>query len=85
MTNPSGLGDHSAVVRDPQSMTAARLALEMRPPACVGWLEGIRGAVEPVIVRRVEISVGHAVARAVDPPLVPSPVPFTAPLRQGAP
>ena len=49
-------------------MTAARLALEQRPPACVGWVEGIRGAVEPVLIRRVELTVGRArrAPRALD-------------------
>jgi hypothetical protein len=79
VTAPAGLGDHSAIVHDPQAMTAARLALEQRPPQCVGWAEGIRGAVEPVLIRRVELTVGRTVARALDPPLVPLPVPFPLP------
>jgi hypothetical protein len=70
-TNPAGIGDHSAIVHDRQAMTAARLALEQRPPECVGWAAGIRGAVEPVLIRRVELTVGHAVARTADAPLVP--------------
>jgi hypothetical protein len=70
-TNPSGPGDHSAIVHDPQAMTATRLALEQRPPACVGWAAGIRGAVEPVLIRRVELTLGRGVARATGAPLVP--------------
>jgi hypothetical protein len=70
-TDPPGLDDHSGIVRAPQSMTAVRLALEQRPPACVGWAAGIRGAVEPVLIRRVELGVGRGVARALDPPLLP--------------
>jgi hypothetical protein len=73
MTNPAGAGDHSAIVRDPQAMTAVRLALEQRPPACVGWADGIRGAVEPVLIRRVELTVGRAVAHVLDPPMRPLP------------
>jgi hypothetical protein len=71
VTNPAGAGDHSAIVRDRQAMTATRLALEQRAPACVGWAAGIRGAVEPVLIRRVELTIGRGVARATDAPLVP--------------
>ncbi len=67
MTDPSGVGDHGAIVSDPAAMREVRLALEQRSPGCVGWLQGIRGAVEPVVIRRVEIELGHGVARAVDP------------------
>ena len=70
-TNPSGFGDHSAIVHDPQAMTAVRLALEQRPPVCVGWAAGIRGAVEPVLIRRVELGLGGGLARAVRAPLLP--------------
>jgi hypothetical protein len=70
-TNPSGPGDHSAIVHDPQAMTAARLALEQRPPVCTGWAAGVRGAVEPVLIRRVELTLGRGVARATGAPLVP--------------
>jgi hypothetical protein len=52
-------------------MTAARLALEQQPPVCVGWAAGIRGAFEPVLIRRVELTVGRTVARTLDAPLVP--------------
>jgi len=67
LVNPAGANDHSLIVRDPQAMRAARLALELRPPECVGVADGLRGAVEPVLIRRVELSVGHAVHRIVDP------------------
>jgi hypothetical protein len=75
-TNPAGPGDHSAIVADRQAMTATRLALELRPPACVGWVDGIRNAVEPVLIRRAELTIGRAAAHTLDPPLLPSPVPF---------
>ncbi len=79
-TDPAGLGDHSAIVHDRRAMTAARLALEQRPPACVGWAEGVRGAVEPVLIRRVELTAGRAVGRAAAhvrvPSVLPSPGPF---------
>ena len=79
-TNPAGAGDHSAIVRDPQAMAAARLALEQRPPACVGWPDGLRGAVEPVLIRRVELTVGRGAARLLDPPARPAPVASLVPL-----
>ena len=47
-----------------QAMTAARLALEQRPPACVGWVEGVRGAVEPVLIRGSSSPSAAAVGRA---------------------
>ncbi|MBK5289484.1 MAG: hypothetical protein JJE46_13570 [Acidimicrobiia bacterium] len=64
MTNPEGFSDHSAIVDDPGAMREVRLALEGRPPGCVGWLEGIRGAVEPVLIRRAALHLGHAIATA---------------------
>ena len=84
-TDPAGLGDHSAIVHDGRAMTATRLALEQRPPACVGWADGVRGAVEPVLIRRVELTVGRTVGRTaahlsapppVLPPVVPGPFPL---------
>ena len=66
-SDPSGLGDHSAVVADPEVMRDVRLALEQRPSACVGWLQGIRGAVEPVVIRRFELNLGHAISHAIHP------------------
>ena len=61
--DPGGIGDHSAIVTDSDAMREVRLALEQRPPACVGLLQGVRGAVEPVLIRRVELSLGHAVSK----------------------
>lgn len=66
VVNPAGAGDHSAVVRDPGSMRAARLALELRPPECTGLLAKLRGAVEPVAIRRVELIVGDVAHAALD-------------------
>lgn len=66
-SDPSGLGDHSAIVADPDVMRDVRLALEQRPPACVGWLQGIREAVEPVLIRRFELNLGHAISHAIHP------------------
>jgi len=67
--DPEGLGDHSGIVRDPAAMVATRLALEGRRPPCIGWTEGVRGAVEPVLVTRIEHAAGSLLAegaRAVD-------------------
>ena len=66
-SDPSGFGDHSSVVADPEVMRDVRLALEQRPPACVGWLQGIRGAVEPVLIRRFELNLGHVISHAINP------------------
>ena len=63
--DPAGWNDHSTVVADPEAMTAARLALEQRPPACVGVLDAVRGAIEPVVIRRVELTLGHELARGL--------------------
>ncbi|MGZ6998658.1 MAG: peptidoglycan DD-metalloendopeptidase family protein [Acidimicrobiia bacterium] len=66
LVNPAGAADHSLIVHDPQAMRAARLALELRPPECTGLLAGIRGAVEPVVIRRVELTLGEAAHRVLD-------------------
>ncbi len=63
--DPAGLNDHSGVTADPEAMTAARLALEERAPACVGLPDAVRSAVEPVVIRRVELTLGHELARSL--------------------
>lgn len=68
IVNPAGAGDHSAIVHDPQSLRAARLALELRPPECTGMLARVRGAVEPVVIRRVELTLGDAAHQVLDGP-----------------
>ena len=67
MSDPAGVGDHSAMVADPDVMRDVRLALEQRAPACVGWLQGIRGAIEPVFIRRFELNVGHLISYSIQP------------------
>ena len=69
MVNPDGLGDHSAIVSDPSVMRDVRLALELRSPQCVGLFEGIRGAVEPVLIRRAEVYAGTAAGDALKSPI----------------
>ncbi len=67
--NPDGLGDHSAIVLDPSVMRDVRLALELRSPQCVGLFEGIRGVVEPVLIRRAELFTGTVAAQALKSPI----------------
>jgi hypothetical protein len=62
--DPAGWSDHARIVDDPAAIDAARLALEGRDPPCVGFGDGVRGAVEPVIVSRAERIGGEVGARA---------------------
>jgi hypothetical protein len=67
--DPSGISDHTSIIRDPAALDAARLALEDRPLPCVGIGTGIRGAIEPVLISRAEHTagaVGAAVGRGAD-------------------
>lgn len=59
IVNPPGPSDHSEVVKDPAALTVVRLALEHRPLPCVSVVDGVRGAVEPVVISRAERSVGE--------------------------
>lgn len=54
-----GLGDHGAIVRDGRALQVVRSALEQRPPPCTSLLEGLRGAIEPVLISRVEGDLGE--------------------------
>jgi hypothetical protein len=63
--DPDGLTDHGAIVHDDAAMTAARLALEGRGPPCVGWTEGVRGAIEPVLISRIEHAGGDLLREAL--------------------
>ncbi len=58
--DPSGLDDHSNITRDDRALGAALLALEGRPPPCVGPVAGVRQAVEPVVITRLERGIGRA-------------------------
>ncbi len=70
LVDPSGVAnDHTAITQDRRAMRAVRLALEGRPPPCVSLGEGLRGAVEPLLVTRLEQGVGRVGAglgRGVD-------------------
>jgi hypothetical protein len=53
-----GVNDHSNIPDDPRALQVVRAALEGRPPPCVGLVEGLRGAVNPVVISRIERSFG---------------------------
>ncbi|MGZ8753448.1 MAG: esterase/lipase family protein, partial [Acidimicrobiia bacterium] len=63
LVNPEGPLDHSAVTNDDEALAAVRLALEGRPPACPSVLTTLRGAIEPLVITRLERVAGQ-VARA---------------------
>lgn len=69
--DPDGLMDHSEVVSDPAAMRTVRLILEQRPPECVGWAQGLRGAIQPVAIRRFELTLGEVASRLLDPLALP--------------
>jgi hypothetical protein len=54
-----GLNDHTAIHHDDRALQAVRAALEQRPPPCTTFLEGLRGAIEPVLISRVEGDLGE--------------------------
>lgn len=54
-----GVNDHTAIHHDGRALQVVRSALELRPPPCTSLLEGLRGAVEPVLVSRVEGDLGE--------------------------
>ncbi len=61
LVDPAGIAnDHSTITHDRRAMRAVRLALEQRPPPCVSLAQGLRGAVEPLLITRLEHGVGHA-------------------------
>ncbi len=57
--------EHSAIVRAPDALQAVRAALEGRPPPCVGLVTALRSAVAPVVISRLEHSVGAGAAAAL--------------------
>jgi hypothetical protein len=61
MVDPAGVvSEHDAITHDRRAMSAVRLALEGRPPPCVSFPEGVRDAIEPVVIRRTERVIAHA-------------------------
>lgn len=61
-----GVNDHSAIVRDDRALQAVRAALEHRPPPCTSILEGLRSAVEPVLLSRVAGDLGEYLTTYLD-------------------
>ena len=57
----AGVNDHSAIHHDSRALQVVRSALEHRPPPCTSLLEGLRSAVEPVLISRVEGDLGEYV------------------------
>ncbi len=53
-----GLNDHSGIPSDRRALEVVRSALEGRAPPCVGVVEGSRGAIEPVVISRIEHTAG---------------------------
>jgi Peptidase family M23 len=52
------LDDHSNIPQDPNALRAVRAALEGRPPPCTDASDGLRGAVMPVLISRLERGLG---------------------------
>ena len=52
------LNEHHAMLTDPDVLWAVRAALEGRPPPCVGLATALRSAVAPVVISRVEHTLG---------------------------
>ena len=52
--------EHHAIVRAPDALKAVRAALEGRPPPCVSLTTALRSAVAPVVISRVEHTLGDA-------------------------
>ncbi len=57
--------EHSAIVRAPDALRAVRAALEGRPPPCVSLLTALRSAVAPVVISRVEHTLGSGAAASL--------------------
>jgi hypothetical protein len=58
----NSFNEHSAIVQAPEALRAVRAALEGRPPPCVGLATALRSAVAPVVVSRVEHTLGDGAA-----------------------
>jgi murein DD-endopeptidase MepM/ murein hydrolase activator NlpD len=58
---------HSAIATDPRALQVVRSALERRPPPCVGFVAGELGAAAPVVITRIEHTIGDTVHRADNP------------------
>jgi len=56
------IDQHHAIVRAPDALKAVRAALEGRGPPCVGLSTALRSAVAPVVISRVEHTLGDDAA-----------------------
>jgi Peptidase family M23 len=54
-----GLNDHHEIPSDPRALMAVRAALEHKALPCTSLIEGIRSAIEPVVLSRVAQDVGR--------------------------
>jgi hypothetical protein len=55
-----GLGsDHHDIPKDPEALRAVRAALEHKPLPCTSLLDGVRGALEPVVLSRLTHDLGQ--------------------------
>ena len=59
------LNEHHAIVSAPDALRAVRAALEGRPPPCVGLATALRTAVAPVVISRLEHTIGSGAAAAL--------------------
>lgn len=57
----AGVKDHTAITSDDRSLQVVRAALENRPAPCTSIMEGLRSAIEPVLVTRVESDLGPSI------------------------
>jgi hypothetical protein len=57
-----GLAQHSSIVRNPDALLAVHAALEGLPPPCVSLATALRSAVAPVVISRIEHTIGGGVA-----------------------
>ncbi len=59
------LSQHSAILDDPDGLRAMRAALEGRAPPCVGLDTALRSAIAPVVISRIEHTIGTDVSTAL--------------------
>jgi Peptidase family M23 len=59
------LTQHSSILTDPDALRAVRAALEGRAPPCVSLATALRSAVAPVVISRIEHTIGSGAAAAL--------------------
>ena len=65
MVTVNELSQHSAVLQDPDGLRAIRAALEGRAPPCVGLDTALRSSIAPVVISRIEHTLGAGAATAL--------------------